>query len=176
MKWSFIQEAVNRLTRWPGYIILVISHFNCSCFLHIWSEIAGKKFSLLCINYLQAQLVFLVFYVCIVRVKRGEKSSLVFTHFKQILCVTNQVCRTAGATFLINGLFKFLMCKGGFLKIEALDFNLDTSSVLTGYFNEIYKPLCFAELRFPQPVWHRNCGKKWQRWERESPCGVLWVD
>lgn len=67
------------------------------------------------------------------RVKRGRKSSLVFVHFKQILCVTNRVCSIAGATFLINGLFKFLMSKGGFLKIEALGFNLDTSSVSSGY-------------------------------------------
>lgn len=92
-----------------------------------------KTFSLLCINYLQVHLVFLVFYVCIVRVKRKKKCSLLFAHFKQILCVTNRVCSTAGATFPINGFFKFVMGKGGFLKIEAPGFNLDTSSVSPGY-------------------------------------------
>lgn len=33
----------------------------------------------------------------------------------------------------MNGFFKFVMGKGGFLKTEAPGFNLDTSSVSPGY-------------------------------------------
>lgn len=57
------------------------------------------------------------------------------------------------------------MSKGGFLKIEALGFNLDTSSVSSGYVP--YRAWILPSSDFLN-LFDVETGKKWQRWEREK--------